>query len=144
MQPIKRDPLKITLRRWYNWLRIRIKYMLSDKVRRFEIKDPKTGKRYEAWSETTTETECGHNRIKQIAKTLWQCMDCEEAYFFIQHMALAREGDLVAFLNDVAHHFEAAMVDKGHEDEMPKEPEVEAEKPETQTYDTKPDQQAKQ
>lgn len=95
----------------YHWVRIRLKWIFTSKVKRFEYTDSK-GVEREAWTEQQEEYVCPHKHLEQVNEIIWKCMDCDYAYFTITSKLILSRTDLIQFMENLANHFTAEVVDK--------------------------------
>ena len=110
----KKSPVKSaveTMQRWYNKARIYIKWLFGKGVQRHTITDEQ-GKKHDVTFEQKKEKVCAHTRLEQVYGTFWKCQDCEHFYFEITYKVMLTRTDLLNFMDKLADHFEAEVVDK--------------------------------
>jgi len=90
-------------KRFYNTIRLFLKEQFTNRVKRIEIKDQK-GKKHKVTVEQKVEKVCTHSKIEEIAPTLWECMDCRNAFYQINYKALVTLPELLDYLEKIKNH----------------------------------------
>lgn len=99
----------------FNRLRIWWLERFTNRIQRFTIRDPETDKEHEVVLETEVEELCKHETIKQVAPTLWKCVDSKncDQYFQISYKVALDRNQLVEFIKDIAEHLRVEIVREG-------------------------------
>lgn len=91
-----------TIRRTYNRIRLWVLSVFTNRIKSVEITDPKTKKKHKVTIEKQMEKVCTHDRIVEVAPTLWKCDKCTDAYFIINYKAMANQQEIIEYLEKAA------------------------------------------
>lgn len=105
-----------SIKRAYNWLRIRLRWILTDNVQRYDIRDEK-GKDHQIWLDKKVTDVCQHNHIERIDNIFWKCMDCDDTYFVITYFVEAKRNDVISHIETIANHFKATLTEDPYANE---------------------------